>query len=322
MARRATRYFGDLTMWQDYTKMAVSSKPEVQTLPRLSLTGDIVSHRKCPRQYGFFSVKGFVPAHTVQIFYGTIIHEVLDRTHHHFQGYDDPKTKGKIPTNQDIKNYFEEVDNALKAHGIRAINTDLKEKALQTLIMFNQIEGPNLYPLVVDTEHRVRGTRESVGYIMEGVVDVLVGSDSNIEKGFSDPSKLEIWDYKGQKSPKNETDIDSYKYQMQVYCALFRIRNGCLPKAAKLYFLNELQTGITERPKNAILEVKISEKEINKALSEFDNTAGNIIHDAENERWNPPSALRAKEMQDTCTICDIRWSCKAWLKQPFPMQYP
>ncbi len=108
---------------------------------------------------------------------------------------------------------------------------------------------------------------------------------------------------------------------MQVYCALFKIRNGCLPKAAKLYFLNELQNE-NQRPKTAILEVEMSDEKIAKALSEFDDTAGKIIRDRESQIWQAPTWQRAKDMVDTCTICDIRWSCKAWLTKPFPMQYP
>jgi len=309
-------------MWKKYGNMKVSSKPEVQTLPRLSLTGDIVAHRRCPRQYSFFAIKGFVPAHTVQIFYGTIIHEVLDRTHHHYKGFDRPETKGKIPSEEDIERYFLEVENALKARGVRAINARLRDQALNVLKLFNKIEGPRLYPRVVDTEHRVRGTRDSTGYIMEGVVDVLIGSDSDLNNPPTDPAQLEIWDYKGQKSPKSEADLQSYIYQMQVYCALYRIKNGCLPKAAKLYFLNELQEKDEQTPPKAILKVSISDKEIDKALAEFDITANEIKKNVENENWPPPNPQRAREIADTCAICDVRWSCKAWLTKPFPMRYP
>ena len=92
-------------MWDKYKPMKARSRPEVQTLPRMSLTSDIVSHPKVSKTYGLFVEKGFVPAHTVQIFYGTIIHEVLDRTHHHYQGFDDPKTRGTMPTDDDMERY-------------------------------------------------------------------------------------------------------------------------------------------------------------------------------------------------------------------------
>ena len=50
----------------------------------------------------------------VQIYYGTLIHQVLDRAHAHYAGLRDPETKGQFPTDQDIENYFNEVDQALR----------------------------------------------------------------------------------------------------------------------------------------------------------------------------------------------------------------
>jgi putative RecB family exonuclease len=307
-------------MLEKYSTMKVVSKPEVQTLPRFSLTADIVAYRRCPRQYGFFVEKGFVPAHTVQIFYGTILHEVLDRAHHHFRGFDDPSTKGKVPSEQDIERYFSEVENSLKARGIRAINSNLRDQALDVLKRFNKIEGPLLYPLVIDTEHRVRGTRGD--YLMEGVVDVLIGPDADPINPPTDPSKWEIWDYKGQKRPKEGSDLQSYVYQMQVYCALYKIKNRCLPQAAKLYFLNELRSATTSRPSSAVMEIPISDAEIDTALNEFDKTAEGIKKSIDELKWDAPTPERAKEMEDTCTICDLRWSCSAWKSKPFSMQYP
>ena len=307
-----------LKMWEKYSAMKARSKPEVQTLPRLSLTADIVGYRMCPRQYGFLE-KGFVPAHAVQRFYGTIIHEVLDRTHHHYQGFEDQTTKGKIPSDQDIEAYFGEVESSLKARGIRSINKHLRNLALDVLKRFNRIEGPRLYPLVVDTEHRVRGTRGD--YIMEGVVDVLIGPDADPNNPPEDPSELEIWDYKGQRRPNKGANLQSYIYQMQVYSALYQLNNGCLPKAAKLYFLNELRNTTISPPSSAVMEIPIYKTKIKKALKEFDRTASQIERNSEEGRWRCPSPKRAKEIEDTCTICDFRWSCQAWKSKPFRMKF-
>ena len=309
-------------MFEPYSEVKIIRKPEVPTILRLGLTSDIIGYRRCPRQYGFFVEKGFVPAHTVQIFYGTIIHEVLDRAHHHFMGFENPSTKGKIPSELDIVNYFDEVEHALKAHGIRSISERLREQAKEILIRFNEIEGPNLYPLVVDTEHRIRGARKE--YLMEGVVDVLVGLGMDPEKLADNPSEWEIWDYKGLRRPEEGCmALQSYKYQMQVYAALYKIKNGCLPKAAKLYFLNELRDdSIASRPDSAILKVSFSAKEIEKALNEFDKTAVQIMEAKENDSWTVPDPQHAEEIKGTCTICDLRWSCPAWSSKRFSMQLP
>jgi len=284
--------------WRQYKKVKVEPSDETPTKPRYSLTADILGYRLCPRQYGFFNVRGYVPARTVQFFYGTIIHGVLDRCHHHYQGREDISTKGTLPDDSDIDRYFGEVEASLKARGITAINRDLVTQAKEVLNKFNRIEGPSLYPRVKDTEHRVQSDREQ--YIVEGVVDVLLYAGGGVE----------IWDYKGSKKPdkKNQSLLDSYEYQMRVYAWLYHKRNGEYPKKAVLYFMNELRDKeVRSRPPNAMYEVDISPDLIQKALDEFDQTAHEIQGSKDSDDWGPPSDTTP--IADTCTICDIRWSC-------------
>lgn len=108
---------------------------------------------------------------------------------------------------------------------------------------------------------------------------------------------------------------------MQVYSALYKIKNGCLPKSAKLYFMNELHNAKATQPA-AILQIPISGKEIDNALTEFDMTAAQIKKSCEEEKWDCPTPNRAREIKDTCAICDFRWSCFAWRSKQFPMSYP
>jgi putative RecB family exonuclease len=56
-------------------------------------------------------------------------------------------------------------------------------QAREILKTFNAIEGPDLYPRVLDTEYRLESDRNN--YVLRGVVDVLAGDESG------DP---EIWD--------------------------------------------------------------------------------------------------------------------------------
>lgn len=296
-------------VWRAYKKVNLTPSDTTPIKPRYSLTSDIMGFRLCPRQYGFFSVRGYIPARAVQLFYGTIIHNVLDRAHHHFQGREDPTTKDTIPSNEDIETYFRQVEASLRARGITAINKDLRRQALQVLKRFNTLEGPTLYPRVIDTEHRVQGDRGS--YIVEGVVDVLL----NLEMGSTDPSQVEIWDYKGSRRPDDKYGylLDSYNYQMRVYAWLYNKRNACFPMRAVLYFVNELdRDDLTERPDKALYEVDIAPESIEEALNEFDETASSIDKCKEDERWDPPSADRLPSLRDTCAICDLRWSCSSF----------
>jgi len=294
-------------LWEEYQMIKAGGPTFVPLKPRFSLTADILAFRRCPRQYGFFGVRGFVPAHTVQLFYGTIIHEVLDRTHRHYGGLENPGTKGKIPTDSDIEGYFKEVEDALIARGIRSINKSLHDQAIEVLRRFNRLEGPILYPRVIDTECKVQGDRPS--HIVEGVIDVLISPPSTS----SDPSEVEIWDYKGSKRPKKQYDLDTYRYQMLVYSALYRMKYGVLPKKAVLYFMNELdRDDLKSTPKDAIWEIGLTSAEIDMALKEFDRTAREIIACNESQVWEPPPSDHIPE--DTCTACDIRWSCSSFTK--------
>lgn len=290
--------------------LKVLSKVPTPAKPRFGLTSDILGFRRCARQYGFFGVRGYVPAHTVQLFYGSIIHEVLDRSHHHYQGLYDEKTKGTIPSDSDIDNYFLEVELVLKARGIRSVNQELRENALKVLKRFNRIEGPALYSRVIDTEHRVQGDRDN--YIVEGVIDVLLNSDT----GSAAKDKVEIWDYKGTKRPSAKSeDMKNYEYQMLVYAALYKIRNGCYPGSAVLYFMNELKNdSIQTRPPDALVRIDLSGTGIQQALSEFDNTANEIIRCKATNNWPAPDSKKLPDIKETCDACDLRWSCPSFQK--------
>lgn len=300
--------------WSNFKGVVIKPSEQIKPRPRYSLTSDILSFRRCPRQYGFIMNRGYVPAHAVQLFYGTIIHEVLDRAHRHYKGLEDPTKKGK-PDHNDIIRYFDEVENSLRARGIRALNQDLKEHALVLLKKFNDAEADNLYPRVKDTEHRLQGDRTT--YIVEGVVDVLIDSES----GDPSPDKVEIWDYKGAKRPEDgdDKDLKSYEYQMQVYAYLYKIRNGILPKKAVLYFMNELGPDHPDAaPTKKDLErakytVDLTEKSIEKAVKEFDETAVRIEECKNRNTWPAPAESIVRTMNDTCTICDLRWSCPPYL---------
>jgi hypothetical protein len=261
------------------------------------------------------------------VYFGTIIHQVLDRAHAHYMGLYDPATMGQIPTDAAIDEYFTEVDNALRSRGIRAINPQLRDLACELIKRFNQLEGPTLYPRVRETEHPIQADRGS--YILHGTVDVL----ADPEVGEPTYDQMEIWDYKGTKFPDpnvsnphqaelNQRRLQMYQFQMYVYAELYRSRNGVYPAKAILYFLNELNDGPspTNRPPNALYEVSFDESVIQQALADFGNTVDAIEQSRGLDQWPAPSQEQDPG-KETCDICDIRWSCP--LKSTkYPMRYP
>lgn len=301
--------------WRRYQNLQVPPPRPPVIKRRYSVTSDILSYQLCPRQYGYFAVHGYEPAHAVQIFFGTITHQVLDRAHAHYRGLIDPATVGQLPSDADIDRYYNEVERALRARGIKALNRELSELARTLVKRFNQIEGPNLYPRVRDTEHRIQADQGN--YILHGVVDVL--ADPAI--GDPTPDQMEIWDYKGSRFPGDDTrKRQRYEFQMLVYAELYRRRNGVYPAKAILYFMNELggDPAPVTRPANALYEVQIDPTNIQQAIDDFAQTVQDVEQCHAMDQWQPPSPNRTP-CKETCDICDIRWSCPS---VNYQMRYP
>ena len=153
-----------------------------------------MSYRRCGRQYGIFGSSGFVPAQSTQIFFGTIIHQVLDLCHRHYRGLMGA-TKGTVPSDENVEGYFRQVEEALRFQGVRAVSGEAGEHALLLIKRFNALEGPTLYQHVHDTEFRLEADRTN--YILRGVVDVLMFNPDAPQ----DWSKMEIWDAEGAAEP-------------------------------------------------------------------------------------------------------------------------
>src|SRR3546814_14237554 len=113
---------------------------------------------------------------------------------------------------------------------------------------------------------------ERPNYVLRGVVDVLA-SDPNDSL---DPSKMEIWDYKGSRLPKaSDPRMKEYEWQMTVYAELFKRKNGVYPKQAILYFLNELDVNPvpTNHPLRAVHKGNFNTVNEDRSLSDFAATA-------------------------------------------------
>src|SRR6266699_3558985 len=158
---------------QRFTGMKVKGMEGLRLRRAYSITMDILSFRRCSRQYGYFAVRGYVPAQATQLYFGIVIHEVLDRAHRQFRGLMEGKVKG-VPSDDDIQGYFIAVTDALRARGIRPYSQQARSSALEYLQRFNARYGPELYPRVWDTEHKLKVDMKA--FYMHGVVDVLAKS--------------------------------------------------------------------------------------------------------------------------------------------------
>jgi hypothetical protein len=304
-------------MWQHFQNLNLNIHVTNSPKRRYSITADILAYERCSIQYGAFAVRKYEPALVVQLFYGTVIHQVLDRAHAHYRGEIGPLQPGSLPTDQDIDNYFQEVENALIARRIRAVQS-VRDQALMILQRFNSLEGPSLYPRVIDTECRLQADQQS--YILHGNVDVLATTEA------STPANplVEIWDYKGAYKPSlNDPDYQRYVYQMQVYSELYRRKTGQTPARAVLYFLNELggEPGPQTRPINALMSVSLDPNEVQAAMHAFQATVQSIENCRTTRIWPYPIV---PPPQETCSACDLRWNCQATagFGRQFPIIYP
>jgi hypothetical protein len=303
--------------WQHYEQVRVPPRVPSNVKRRYSVTSHVLAFRRCSRQYGFFGERKYEPALAVQLYYGTVVHQVLDLAHAHYAGLLDPMVAGQLPSDSEIDTYFDQVENGLKARRIYAVS-NVREHARKVLKRFNALEGPTLYPRVVDTECKLQADRGR--YILHGNVDVLAQTEQAAQIQPYDPASVELWDYKGSRRPTiTAPDYQNYRFQMLVYAELYRMKIGTLPFRGILYFLNELadDPAPTSRPVNAILEIMFDQLDVDAAMSEFERTVDGIENCRLLRDWpDPPDA----PSEETCDACDARWNCRA--AEAFGRHYP
>lgn len=311
--------------WRRFQTLRIPLISNIGMREKYSVTADILSFQLCKRQYGFFAVREYQPAHVVQIWFGTIIHQVLDKLHLHYSGLLSPQTINQIPSDNDVELYFNHVEESLRARGIRAINPDVRNTAVKVLKIFNRVEGPNLYPNVIDTECSLQTVQGN--YVLHGIVDVL--KDVSVSRNIQNYDSVEIWDYKGSKFPDigrqdGRRKLERYTFQMLAYAELYRLKKGKYPLKGVLYFMNELNSDPEPsfRPTQAVYEIDfrnpLNIQLINQAMISFSQVVANIEQCKQLNRWDPPPPQQIPD-KETCDICDLRWNCPT---VNYPMRYP
>ncbi|WP_284008164.1 ATP-dependent DNA helicase [Haloarcula pelagica] len=271
---------------------SVGPLDDIDLKRRYSITGDVLSYRRCKRQYGYYKELGFTPNHVTQLFFGRVVHETLDRAHRHYSGDLGDIEGDEPPSATELRDYFDEVAEALKARNIYPMSEEAEETAFEYIKRFNETEGDWLYPRVVDTEHRLQSNRDD--FVLEGVVDVLMGDDDGDE----------IWDYKAGQRPDGGAELTDYQAQLYTYAELYRYQNGEYPDRGVIYFLGEGDRD------EAMFEVDFSGDDVEGSIKEFERTVDDIKQDREEGGWFD---ITEKELpsEGTCAECDVRFSCSA-----------
>ncbi len=290
---------------------------------KYSTTADILSFKRCRRQYGYFGVRGFSSATATQRYFGTLVHDVLDRIHRNYR--DNPGAG--LPNQNAIATLVAEAHDRLIRSGVRPYNSRQQQERATTLISrFVSSVGPHFFPHVRQTEYRLeRALQTHTGrdYVLDGVVDVLSGSVSHALHlpVSTDPDDIEIWDYKsGQMPEQGSRELTDYTYQMRVYAELYRQQTGEYPARCVLVFVGELgddkrwalSGGVARNFPALFYIVQPNPNHIQKAMRDFHET----VETSELERTRPFAnqwAAREHKVDDsTCEACEIRYSCKSF----------
>jgi hypothetical protein len=290
---------------------------------KYSTTADILSFKRCRRQYGYFGVRGFSSATATQHYFGTLVHDVLDRINRDYRV--DPG--GGLPDEARVEILVSEAHDRLIRSGVRPYNARLQRaQATKLIARFVESVGPHFFPHVQKTEYRLeRALQTHAGrdYVLDGVVDVLSGSVSHaLELPVStDPDDVEIWDYKSGRMPaKGSQELTDYTYQMRVYAELYHLQTGEYPARCVLVFVGELgdderwriSRGVARRFPDLFYIVQPTPAHIRRAIDDFHGTVELIEAERAksfSQQWAAPAHVVDEA---TCEACEIRYSCASF----------
>jgi hypothetical protein len=282
---------------------------------KYSVTADVLSYKRCRRQYGFFAVRGLRSASATQRYFGTLIHDVLD------QMFRDYKNTKQLPNVQAIQTYVEQAHLRLIQSGIKALNTAVQKETITNILdRFVDLIGTPFFSNVQETEYPLERSmnHNQLQFVLHGTVDVMSGAIAHqIGLNYAtSPSDVEIWDYKSGHMPSANL-LSDYEYQMKVYAELYRQQTGSFPARCVLVFLGELaKDKVYEDCKKDIRNLQKILITLHPTTSNVQPAVDDFVHTVtiiENEKiqpyhkqWDEPNH---PVDPDTCAVCELRYQC-------------
>jgi hypothetical protein len=240
----------------------------VYIVPPYSLTGDILSFRRCGLQYRYLNGSALPPSRPVQMWFGEFIHLVMEMA---IKNYQDG-VHGDLPwTDEAIDSISDIIIARLATEGKTPRSRKLEKAAkARVKVSINDL-GPILFPLVSIPEIPLSGTRimpassqhRAEYYEVTGRIDIItniqmdsfrIGENQLVDlicdflhNRESEPFEV-IVDYKGTRRPStNSEDWQLYEWQLQTYAWIRQKQPGSLPvRAALIVFINELLPSISD----------------------------------------------------------------------------
>jgi hypothetical protein len=309
--------------------------------PRLSLTSDVLNHRKCQRKYGLYKVRGFEASAPTAEFVGTFAHRSMEKAWHEAR-------EGKPPDQTRMIAIMESIVNQLMYEEKRKPHSKggVLKAGWQVMRMHATLLHRGLYDGLVDMERRLRYSHDD--YVLEGVIDAIFDSDKSVM----------LWDWKAANDPRRALNSDTtnerswnynqrvmadYSLQLRVYHYLYERAVGRAPDECRIVFLGEIpvkhpplkKRNLTEAwtdmdagplsdaewdvfeagsadPSSPGLFYTVSNEsnEIGAAMKEFHEEAKRILAARKVDEWCAPEQDCLPDRQ-TCLDCDFRESCPA-----------
>jgi hypothetical protein len=240
----------------------------IYIVPPYSLTGDILSFRRCGLQYRYLNGSALPPSRPVQMWFGEFIHLVMEMAIKNYQ----EGVYGDLPWPEEtIDNISDIIIARLATEGKTPRSRRLENAAkARVKVSINNL-GPILFPLVSTPEIPLSGTRimpptsqhRAEYYEVTGRIDIItniqmdtfqVGENQIVDliRDFlpnreSEPFEV-IVDYKGMRRPSTDSqDWQLYEWQLQTYAWIRQKQPGSLPvRAGLIIFINELLPSVSD----------------------------------------------------------------------------
>ena len=307
--------------------MALESRRPVKLVPSYSLTGDLLSYKRCGLQYRYQNGSALPPSRPVQLWFGEFIHGVMEAAYRlwadkvadfsqdwpcNVTQWDDRKNPDPSRVPHDVAVLGEQIELSLANQGKRPRNRALREAAYRRAEVAVNLLGRQLFPLVTAAEEPLKGAREipdALGlradrYELTGVVDVLshvkvneCPSENRFRQALHEvcgellPSEYEVVvDYKGARRPPTDSPFwKQGEWQVHTYAWLRNRRDPPVKVAAGiLIYVNELSPGTDD-----VAHLKEDIK--NHRTDELPKSADDRAHLERWRRGNDPEHLLSLE---------------------------
>jgi hypothetical protein len=226
--------------------MSLSRRGTAYEVPSYSLTGDVLSFRRCGLQYRYYNRSDLPPSRPVQMWTGEFLHGVLEDSFRLWAAYKDAFPWPFPPSHDDLPSLEESVpsewarnhigrlgariEKTLAAAGRSPRNRQARFNAYRRAAEAVNVLGPDLFPLITTAEEKITGTipielpagspRNCDRYELKGVVDVISSvrlnesEDNRLVKMVEEAigqwtgSRDVIVDYKGMRRPSLSESVN------------------------------------------------------------------------------------------------------------------